>query len=209
MACDSHRTRAGRNQEARSISVAAVNRALATLRHLLRLAHECQVIGRVPKIRLLAGERNREFVLSHKMEALYLEMAPQSLCDVATLILDTGLRMGETLALKWSDIHLEPANGARFGYLHVRDGKSRFARRNIPLTTRARFVVERRKSQAASEWVFAEESARPMLVSSLDHMHKELRKILKHHRSLCYTPCAIPTGLDSGRRALTLLRSCN
>jgi integrase len=173
------RSKKKRKPGGKIISPATVNRALATLRHLLRLAQEWQVIDRVPRIRLLAGEKNREFVLSHKDEVLYLEMAPQPLRDVATLILDTGLRMGEALALRWEDIHLKPANGARFGYLHVREGKSRFARRNIPLTTRARSVLEGRQSQSPSEWVFAEESVRPMLVSSLDHMHKKLRKTLK------------------------------
>jgi len=82
----------------------------------LRLAHEWREVSRVPRIRLLPGERNREFVLSRKQEAVYLEIAPKPLRDIATLILDTGLRLGEALALQWPDVHLEPANGARRGY---------------------------------------------------------------------------------------------
>jgi hypothetical protein len=39
---------------------ASVNLELATLRRLLRLAQEWKVIDRVPRIRLLRGERNRE-----------------------------------------------------------------------------------------------------------------------------------------------------
>ena len=74
------------------IAPATVNRQLATLRRLLRLAHEWQVINRAPRIRMLPGERNREFGLAHKQENLYLEMAPQPLRDVALLILDTGLQ---------------------------------------------------------------------------------------------------------------------
>ena len=46
----------------RPVSPASVNRELATLRRLLRLAQEWKVIDRVPRIRLLRGERNREFV---------------------------------------------------------------------------------------------------------------------------------------------------
>jgi integrase len=161
------------------VSPATVNRARATLRRLLRLAQEWRVIDRVPRIWLLPGERNREFTLSHQQEALYLAMAPQPLKDVATLILDTGLRVGEVVALEWKEIHLEPANGARFGYLHVRDGKSRFARRNVPLTGRVRAVVERRKAGSSATWVFAKDAARPMLNGSLDHLHKKLRQTLK------------------------------
>ena len=76
------------------VSPASVNRELATLRRLLRLAHEWNVVSRVPRIRLLPGERNREFVLSYKQEKPYLECAPQPLKDIALLMLDTGLRVG-------------------------------------------------------------------------------------------------------------------
>lgn len=106
-------------------------------------------------------------------------MAPQPLQGVATLILDIGLRIGEALALEWSDIHLEPASGGKFGYLHVRHGKSRFARRNVPLKARVRAMLETGKAQSRAPWVFAEMATRPMLNSPQDHLHKELRETLK------------------------------
>jgi integrase len=94
------------------IAVASINRELAVLRHALKLAQEWKIIGRVPKVRMLPGEKPREFVLTHEQERLYLEKASQPLHDVALLVLDTGLRIGETLALTKSDIKLEPVNGA-------------------------------------------------------------------------------------------------
>lgn len=112
------------------VAPATVNRDLATLRRLLRLACEWQVISRVPRIRMLPGERTREFVLSHKAEADYLEKAPQPLRDVALLSIDTGLRIGEALALECRDVHLDPVGDPEFGYLRVRDGKSKKAWRN-------------------------------------------------------------------------------
>ncbi len=160
------------------MSPASVNRALATLRRLLRLAYEWRVIDRVPRIRLLPGERNREFVLSQDQERQYLERAPQPLKDIAILILDTGLRVGEALGLEWRDIHIEPVNGARFGYLRIREGKSRYARRNIPLTDRVKAVLENRKELSNSVWVLGEDGKPPMLNSSLDHVHRELRATL-------------------------------
>ena len=62
---------------ARSASVlpATVNRELATLRRMLRLAHEWKLIDRVPRIRPLSGERSRDFVLSRQAESAYLESA--------------------------------------------------------------------------------------------------------------------------------------
>lgn len=161
------------------VSPTSVNRALATLRRLLRLAQEWHVIDRVPRVRLLPGERNREFVLSHQRERIYLEMAPQPLHDFAMLDLDTGLRVGEALALRWSEIHLEPANGAKFGFLHVKEGKSRFAKRNVPLTARVRAMLAGRSARAQTPWVLTGESETQIPVSSLDHAHARLRKALK------------------------------
>jgi integrase len=84
-----------------------VNRELATLRRLLRLAQEWKVLDRVPRIRLLRGERNRDFVLTHRLELKYLGAAPQPLKDVAILILESGVRPGEAANLQWPDVYLE------------------------------------------------------------------------------------------------------
>jgi integrase len=91
-----------------SVGPATVNRELATLRRILRLAYEWKEIQRVPRIRLLNGERIRDFVLSRKQEQMYLAACPQPLHDIAVLMLETGLRIGEALNLEWSDVVLEP-----------------------------------------------------------------------------------------------------
>ncbi len=160
------------------IAPATVNRELATLRRLLRLAYEWKVINRVPRIRLLPGERNREFVLSHDAEKDYLDFAPQPLKDVALLILDTGLRVGEAVNLEWSDIILKPANGAKYGYLIVRKGKSKNAKRNISLTARVNEMLLTRYSVRNSEWIFPGCTEGPFLATSLNHQHTKLRKAL-------------------------------
>ena len=160
------------------VAPATVNRQLATLRRLLRLAYEWRVINRVPRIRMLPGERNREFILSYPRERLYLEIAPQPLRDVALLILDTGLRIGEALALEWRDVRLEPVNGARYGYLQVRAGKSKNARRNLSLTARVGAMLKARANQTESPRVFPSDGGKPYLVTSLDHKHEEVRGLL-------------------------------
>jgi integrase len=111
---------------------ATVNRELATLRRLLRLAHEWKEINRVPKVRLLNGERIRDFVLSRRVEEAYLAACAQPLADIALLILEARLRIGEALSLLWTDVVLDPLAGSRFGYIRIRDGKSKNARRTIP-----------------------------------------------------------------------------
>ena len=171
-------TPAKANNRRKQIAPATVNRELATLRRLLYLAYEWKVINRVPRTRMLPGERNREFVLSQDDEKDYLDFAPQPLKDVALLVLDTGLRVGEAVALEWPDIHLDPANGAKFGYIHVRSGKSKNAKRNISLTARVRAMLEARAQQTDSKWVFPGDTEGPFLATSLNHQQAKLREAL-------------------------------
>jgi integrase len=124
----------------------------------LRLAQEWKVIDRVPRIRLLRGERNREFVLSHRLEPKYLEACPQPLRDVAILMLETGVRPGEAVNLPWTDVYLQPAVRAKFGYIAIRGGKSRYAKRNLSLTSRAAEMLKAPKASTKSPWVFPGDS---------------------------------------------------
>ena len=169
----------------KEVSVTTVNRELATLRRLLHIALEWKVIQHVPRIKLLRGEKERSFVLSFTDEQTYLEMAPQPLRDAAILMLDTGLRVGEVVRLQWNDIHIQPVGAAAFGYLAVKDGKSKNAKRTVPLTARVRTMLEeRREREPFSLWVFAGDSAdAPILVTSLDHLHaKVTRPVVKGKR---------------------------
>jgi integrase len=164
----------------RPLSPASVNRELATLRRLLRLAQEWKVLDRVPRIRLLRGERNREFVLSHGLEPKYLAAAPQPLKDVAILILETAVRPGEAVKLPWTDVYLEPAVHAKFGYISIRGGKSKNAKRNLSLTVRAAEMLRARRATTESPWVFPGDSAEaPILGTSLAHQHEGVRDTLK------------------------------
>jgi integrase len=161
------------------LSVASVNRELSTLRRLLRLAQEWKVLDRVPRIRLLPGEEGREFVLSYEQEKLYLGSAPLLLHDMAVLMLDTGLRVGEAIHLEWPYVHLEPAAGAELGYLKVRARHSKNSKsRNVPLTAR---VVEMLKNLGPHKagYVFHRSHGQPVYQTWLNQQHSDLRGLLK------------------------------
>ncbi len=138
-----------------SVSAATVNRELATLRRMLRLAHEWRELSRVPKIRLLSGERIRDFVLSPKQEEIYLSACGQPLHDIAVLMVETGLRIGEVLNLEWQDVTLKPLYGSRFGFIRIREGKSKSARRVIPLTDRCSGILQIRLESRNARKVLA------------------------------------------------------
>ena len=152
---------------------ATVNRELATLRRILRLAHEWREINRVPVIRLLSGERIRDFVLSPKQEELYLTACPQPLQDIAVLMLETGLRIGEALNLEWPDVTLMPLHGSRFGFLRVREGKSKSARRVVPLTDRALAMVKLRAAEPSGPFVFGNREGKRYVSTSINHLHRK------------------------------------
>lgn len=163
----------------RPVSPGSVNRELATLSRALRLALKWKVITSVPLIGRLDGERNREFVLDHEAEETYLAATPQPLRDAAVLMLDTGVRVGEASQLGWADVFVKPAIGARHGYVRIRRGKSKNARRTLSLTPRVAEMLKARKAASESEWVFPGDSPdAPILVTSLDHQHEDAREIL-------------------------------
>jgi len=166
------------SERRKQVAPGTVNRELATLRRMMRLAQEWKLIDRVPRIRLLNGEKTRDFVLDPRLEHEYLESAPQPLKDIALLILKTGLRIGEALMLRWEDVRLEALPGARFGYLRVQVGKSKNARRNIPLTDRVSVMLRRRMVENPSTWVFANREGKPYLVTSVNHLHQKVRASL-------------------------------
>src|SRR5262249_38238904 len=74
---------------------------------------------------------------------------------------------GELVALQWSDVHLEPTGSAKYGHLQVRGGKSKNAKRAVPLTSRARLMLEEKLRVGAR--VF------PVAATTLDHQHQKLR----------------------------------
>ena len=86
---------------------ASVDPELATLRPMLRLAYEWKLLNRVPRIRLLRGERIREFVLPKALEETYLAACPE-LASVAVLLRDTGMHLGEDPSLSWRQVNHEP-----------------------------------------------------------------------------------------------------
>jgi integrase len=75
----------------------------------------------------------------------YLAAASSLLRDVATVLVDTGMRPNECYRLRWEDVAW--ANG-RNGNLLVKHGKTAAARRVLPLTPRVRAVLQSRWNAA-------------------------------------------------------------
>ena len=117
------------------------------------------------------GSRNRE--------AAYLRALPNPLADVATVLLDTGLRLGEALTLDWAQVQLEPAAGAQYGYLTILSGKAKSKKsRNVPLSPRAVSVLKR-WGPRRSGIVFHRDDGKPLQASLLGQQQNRVRTALK------------------------------
>jgi integrase len=170
--------KAAKKRNGKTIQVSTVNRELEVLRRMLRLANEWKIIPGVPKISRLPGERQRDRILNHGEEGSYLAIAKQPLRDVATIILDAGMRPEEVFRLRWENVHLKPAGKALYGYIFNPFGKTKAARRNVPMTQRVRALLEMRHTEQKSPaegWVFPAPTKSERL-ESLKSQHKRALK---------------------------------
>jgi integrase len=170
------------------LQISSVNSCLRALRRVLRLAVEWSVIEASPKVKFLAGERRRERVISSKEEALYLAAALPLLHDVSTVLFDTGMRPEECHSLKWENINWD---GGRNGVLLIAKGKTKSARRVLPLSPRVRTVLENRWKVAEEPghgWVWpAETKVGHINHDSLKLQHKKALKLSTVRRFEVYS----------------------
>ncbi len=173
-------THVGKRQAA-GMEITSINRELATVRRILKLALEWNRVAQAPpKVRLLAGENRRERVVSREEEVLYLAAAPPLLRDFSVLMLDCGLRPEE--------VHRLTVAQFRGGAVEIHKGKTAHSRRSIPVSTRVASALESRKSQYKSEWFFpAPTSTGHIDSSSLKKQHAATFRISKIEPIVLYS----------------------
>ncbi len=143
-------------RRARSVGVCAINGDLRTLRRLLRLAFEWELIPRSPVVHALPGERARDRVISFEEEQKYLAAAGANLRALTVLAVDAGMRPNsELFRLEWPQVKLAVSEFMPNGYIKVKEGKTQSAERILPLTPRAREVLLiLRMEPRRKRWVF-------------------------------------------------------
>lgn len=128
-------------------SAAGVNRDLAALRYMMNFAITQGYIESNPvRVKFLQEGPGEMRILSHDEEKLFLDNSPQRLKDIAIVMLQTGMRPNEVYSIRKEDVHP--------GYIFIPKGKTRFARRTIPLTAEVAAVLERRAKAAKGTCLF-------------------------------------------------------
>ena len=139
------------------VRAATVNRDLAVLRRMLKIAERKRFITFSPfrEVEMLEErkERRQPHILTFKEEEKLLAVAPDNIRALAVLILDTGLRSGrEALALKWEDIDFSD------DAIRIKQSKTLAGIRSVPMSSRCKAELLRWRRQLGpefSEYVFA------------------------------------------------------
>jgi integrase len=160
------------------MAIATINRDLATLRRMFRLAQEWgKVYTVLPRVRLLPGENQRERVLSAEEEKNYLSATT----ELAYRIEESYRRALDGIRAKLRgemptrpdayllrdvttilfDCGLRPEECYRLRWENIRDGaveiftgKRRASRRRIPASSRVLSILEMRREASTSDWIF-------------------------------------------------------
>lgn len=93
----------------------------------------------------LREDNEQTRVITYDEQANYLEKATPMLRDVATLMLETGMRPEEVYRIQPENVHLAE------NYLFNPYGKTKAARRRIRLTATAKSILARRLSECKDE----------------------------------------------------------
>ena len=161
---------------------ATVNRELSVIKNLFNYAWRTKkYFGRNPVS--LAGmlEANNliERILSPEEEARLLEMSEGHLRDIILISLNTGMRQGETLGLRWDWIDFE----RNFIVIPQSNTKSK-KERKIPINTVLRvLLMERRLATESKEFVFPSPRANPK--QSRREKEKHLAWVKRSFKTAC------------------------
>jgi integrase len=149
------------------ISDAGTNRDLAALRLILNLAVREGYLMRNPvsQVRFLCEGPGSMRIVSHEEQRQYMKAANPLVRDVATIIVETGMRPEEVYAIRRENVFLSRK------YLLIPNGKTRFARRNVPLNDTMLAILERRMKAAKGSYLFPHrlDSEKPLTTAHRGH----------------------------------------
>ena len=177
-------------KQPRGLSAKTVRNIHQIISSALKLAVEQRLIAHNPAdgCALPKAERKEMQTLPVEQLTSFLREAKDSgVFALYYIDLTTGLRRGELLGLKWSDIDLEKGDlrvqrqiGRINGKIIEMPLKTKNAYRTLPLSADAIDVLKMQKCKVGnSEWVFPSPTGGPMSPDSVLHMLQMLQRVLK------------------------------
>ena len=169
---DVEKFKAARSQEKgirtkRILRPATVNREFACLKALFNFHIRSGLLIRNPvgAVKFLAEDNEQTRVLTFDEQRKYLKAACPILRDIATLMLETGMRPEEIYRLHRENVHLDCE------YLFNPHGKTKAARRRVNLTATAQNVLRDRLEAIEGGYLFPHKKSRnkPMVKANNAH----------------------------------------
>lgn len=127
-----------------------INLELIALKTIFKRLISADILAKSPaqNIKQLAENERKFHVLSRDEEMLYLMACPQPLQDVASLMIETGMRPSEIYNLKRENISVEK------GFLQIAGGKTKSSNRKVWLSDKAAKVLRQRLERFTGIYVF-------------------------------------------------------
>ena len=156
------------------------NCAIRTLRRMLGKARDWKMLREVPRIKTVKVFP-RDRMVTVEDERRLLAICKRPLQDVLTIMLDSGLRNGEVIRMRWENVHSDSA------FYFNPKGKTRKARRHVPLSERVIALlknIQQEQSNGPSTpgegWVFPSKKARSGYIglSGLEHRFRKIARVL-------------------------------
>jgi len=200
-------------KQPKGLSAKTVRNIHQIISSALKLAVEQRLIAHNPAdgCALPKAERKEMQTLPVEQLTSFLREAKDSgVFALYYIDLTTGLRRGELLGLKWSDIDLEKGDlrvqrqiGRIDGKIIEMPLKTKNAYRTLPLSADAiNVLMQQRRKTGNSEWVFPSPTGGPMSPDSVLHMlHRVLKraglpKVRFHDLRHTFATLALQNGVD-------------
>jgi len=151
----------------------SINRVLACLKHMVSKAIDWnmaseETLKQVRKVKFLKEYNKRLRFLTVDECQLLIECCHKDLKPIVTIALNTGMRRGEILGLKWEQVDL------RHGFILL-DISKNGERREIPINTTLEYLFKKIPHGVESEYVFTGKTGKP-LTDIKKGFHTALRK---------------------------------
>lgn len=127
-----------------------INLELIALKTIFKRLVSANVLTKSPArdIKQLAPNERNFHVLTNDEEKIYLFAAPQPLQDVATLMLETGMRPSEIYNLKRQNVNVEK------GFIQIENSKTKSSNRKVWLSEQTSKILHSRIDKFKGEYLF-------------------------------------------------------